>query len=139
MDEVREVTMARKRRGPGEGGVYQRADGRWAAAPSLGFGPDGKRRRRVVYGRTKQEVLDKLREVDPKGGAGSAAPTVERFLASWLEWVKSSVELTSWDVYEQHVRLHIAPRIGGVKLSPRPPFTSKYCCPTCFGTGSVRQ
>lgn len=109
--------MARKRRGRGEGGVYQRADGRWTAAVSLGFGQDGKRRRRVVYGRTKQEVLEKLREVDPKGGPGLAVPTVGRFLGSWLESVKASVELTSWDVYDQHVRLHIAPRIGGVKLS----------------------
>jgi hypothetical protein len=34
--------------------------GRWRGAVSLGYGPDGKRIRRKVGGRTKQEVKDKL-------------------------------------------------------------------------------
>ena len=52
--------MARKRRGRGEGGVYRRADGTWAGIVSLGYGPDGKRRRKFVYGATKQEALEKI-------------------------------------------------------------------------------
>ena len=35
--------------------------GRWRGAVSLGYGPEGKRIRRKVSGRTKQEVRDKLR------------------------------------------------------------------------------
>lgn len=109
---------ARKRRGRGEGAVYRRKDGIWVSSISLGYGADGKRRRRTVYGSTKAEVLEKLRKIDPDNpGSGSAPATVARYLAGWLESVKSSVEPTTWERYEQHVRLHIDPRIGGVQLA----------------------
>jgi len=46
-----------KRRGHGEDAIYFAADkNRYIGAVSLGFGPDGKRLRRKVSGRTKQEV-----------------------------------------------------------------------------------
>ncbi|MBV9094290.1 MAG: hypothetical protein JO132_10505 [Streptosporangiaceae bacterium] len=42
--------------------IYFAADkDRYVGAISLGYGPDGKRTRRKVYGRTKQEVRDKLK------------------------------------------------------------------------------
>lgn len=110
--------MSRQRRGRGEGGVYQReSDGLWVATVSLGYDQHGKRRRRTVYGRTKKEATEKLREIDPTKAAGPAGLTVARFFASWLETVKASVEPTTWDGYEQHGRLHILSRIGGVKLA----------------------
>ena len=41
-----------KRRGNGEGGIYQReSDGKWCASVDLGF-VNGKRRRKVIYGKT---------------------------------------------------------------------------------------
>src|SRR5215472_16103722 len=55
----RGVTMARKRRGRDEGSVFQRADGLWVSSISLGYTESGKRKRKTVYGATKQEVLDK--------------------------------------------------------------------------------
>jgi integrase len=45
-----------KRRGHGEGSVYQRKDGRWVASMSL----EG-RKRKDFYGETKKEVLDQLK------------------------------------------------------------------------------
>ncbi len=46
-----------KRRGHGEDAIYfAAAKNRYVGAVSLGFGPDGRRIRRKVYGRTKQEV-----------------------------------------------------------------------------------
>jgi hypothetical protein len=51
-----------RRRGHGEDAIYcDTAKNRYAGAISLGFGPEGKRLRRKVHGRTKQEVRDKLR------------------------------------------------------------------------------
>jgi hypothetical protein len=48
-----------RRRGHGEDAVYfDAAKNRYVGAVSLGFGPDGKRSRRKVSGRTKQEVRD---------------------------------------------------------------------------------
>src|SRR5580698_1419770 len=50
------------RRGRGEDAIYfATAKNRYVGSVSLGFGPDGKRIRRKVFGRTKQEVREKLK------------------------------------------------------------------------------
>jgi integrase len=50
------------RRGWGDDGIYWVPDRkRYVGAVSIGFGPDGKRIRKVVSGKTKQEVKDKLK------------------------------------------------------------------------------
>ena len=40
--------------------IHKGCPGRWRGAVSLGYSPDGKRIRRKVSGRTKQDVKDKL-------------------------------------------------------------------------------
>ena len=50
-----------RRRGHGEDGIYvDAARNRYMGSVSLGYGPDGKRIRRKVSGKTKQEVRAKL-------------------------------------------------------------------------------
>jgi len=50
-----------RRRGRGEDAIYfDETKNRYVGAVSLGFGPDGKRIRRKVTGRTKQDVRDKV-------------------------------------------------------------------------------
>jgi integrase len=62
--------------------------GRWRGAVSLGYGPDGKRIRRKVGGRTKQEVKDKLEKLHADLTVGIAAPdgryTVGQAIEDWL-------------------------------------------------------
>jgi hypothetical protein len=59
---------AARRRGHGEDAIYfDAAKNRYVGAVSLGFGPDGKRNRRKVSGRTKQEVRDKPRAASGAG------------------------------------------------------------------------
>src|SRR5712672_2125385 len=77
-----------KRRGRGEDAIYfEAAKNRYVGAVSLGFGPDGKRVRRKVHGRTKQEVRDKLKALHAELDAGirsSAGYTVRRAVKDWL-------------------------------------------------------
>jgi len=78
-----------RRRGHGEDAIYfDAAKDRYIGAVSLGFGPDGKRTRRKVSGRTKAEVRDKLKalhaELD-RGLRTSAAYTVRQAVDDWLE------------------------------------------------------
>jgi hypothetical protein len=48
------VDVSIRRRGHGEDAIYFAADkNRYIGAVSLGFGPDGKRQRRKVSGKTK--------------------------------------------------------------------------------------
>jgi len=51
--------MSRRRRGHGEGSIYRRPDGRWAATIDLGW-QGGKRRRKFLYGKTRAEVARRL-------------------------------------------------------------------------------
>jgi hypothetical protein len=62
---------ATRRRGHGEDGIYfVAAKNRFIGAISLGYGPDGKRIRRKVSGKTKQEVRDRLKALHHELTAG---------------------------------------------------------------------
>jgi integrase len=78
-----------RRRGHGEDAIYfDAAKNRYVGAISLGFGPDGKRVRRKVTGRTKQDVRDKLKAMHTELDRGlhtSATYTVRRAVDDWLE------------------------------------------------------
>ena len=78
-----------KRRGHGEDAIYFSADkNRYIGAVSTGFGPDGKRLRRKVSGKTKQEVRDKLKAIHAELDAGlqsAAGYTVRAAVEEWLE------------------------------------------------------
>ncbi len=112
--------MARKRRGRGEGSIYQRGDGLWTASVNLGYGPDGRRKRRTIYGATKAEAQAKLQQVLGDAGRGvDVSPqklTVGQWLDRWLALIKPTVEPNTYGPYERHVRLHLAPHIGPVPL-----------------------
>ena len=78
-----------RRRGHGEDAIYfDAAKNRYLGAVSLGFGPDGKRIRRKVTGRTKQEVREKLKamhaELD-RGIRTSSTYTVRQAVGDWLQ------------------------------------------------------
>jgi len=45
--------MPRKRRGRGEGSIYQRSNGRWRATFSSGYDQPGRRKRRTIVGKAK--------------------------------------------------------------------------------------
>jgi integrase len=89
------------RRGWGEDGIFFEHDapcrdsdrhrhcqGRWRGVISLGYGPDGKRIRRKVSGKTKTAVQDRLRALhgDLESGLQTSPNyTVRRAAEDWLE------------------------------------------------------
>jgi integrase len=110
--------MAHKRRGRGEGSIYQRADGLYVSSVSLGYDGNGKRRRKAVYGKTKAEVLEKLAQLK-QGGA--ALPTDRLRLAEYLTWwletiVRPDRSRNTYRSYEGMTRLYIGPAIRGTRL-----------------------
>lgn len=116
--------MAKERgRANGEGTIKRkkRKDGRWEGQYTVTM-PDGTLKRKSVYARTKKEVAKKLREAiaESEGGlvfdAGNL--TVAEYLERWLEGsVRGSVWHTTYRDYKGHVKNHIAPEIGRLKLS----------------------
>jgi integrase len=118
--------MARKRRGRTEGSIYYReADKQWVGSLSLGYDEHGKRKRRTVYGSSKKEVQEKLRQLQHDAATGRLAEantlTVKEWLTTWLETAKSRVQPKTYLRYEQLVRLRINPHLGGTRLAKLAP------------------
>jgi integrase len=76
------------RRGRGEDAIYFAAEkNRYVGSVSLGYGPAEKRIRRKVFGKTKQEVRDKLKALHQEMDAGvksSRTYTVREAVDDWL-------------------------------------------------------
>lgn len=117
--------MGSRRRGPGEGLIRKRPDGRWEGR--LEFGEYGQgRRRKSVYGRTRREVADKLRAVQDSLDHGlpviDERVRMDAFLETWLaEVVRPHRSHATWQGYSVNVHRHITPLIGNrplAKLSP---------------------
>ena len=108
------------RRGNGEGSITKRSDGRWMGQANLGW-QDGKRCRKTVYGRTKREVQDKLREALHRSDLGLPAlpeqETVGAFLRRWLVVKQGQVRPRTFESYEQVVRCHLEPGLGHLRLA----------------------
>ncbi len=115
--------MARSRRGRGEGGIAFCEDRQlWVGTVSLGYDGSGKRKRRKVYGQTKQEAQGKLRaiqnKVDSRSLTDSTKLTVGEYLTRWLEnTARNKVRATTLERYDALIRNHLIPTIGKVKLA----------------------
>ena len=116
----------RSRRGRGEGSIFQRGDGRWVASVVIGRDANGKMRRKVVYGTTKKEAADKLAKLQSRRVAGDLDDvtklTVAKYLDAWLrDAARPTLRDSSFDSYEELIRVHIKPRVGGVALAKLTP------------------
>lgn len=112
-----------KGRGNGEGSIWQQESGRryWVAEVSLGY-EDGKRIRKRIYGKTRQEVATKLLAIQQQVSDGTLRPTnrdtltVTAFMEEWLEQVQEQLRPRTMQSYRQLIRLHILPALGDLKL-----------------------
>lgn len=108
------------RRPKGEGAVYQRADGRWCASLDLGI-VNGRRKRRVVYGKTESEVKRKLararHEWETTGTVAAGAMTVEAWMRTWLDEIAPRrVRPSTLAGYRSKVEQYILPELGKRRL-----------------------
>src|SRR5205814_4546074 len=76
--------MSTKRRGHGEGSIYQLPDGRFRGVVDLGW-VNGKRRRKYVTRRTRSEVAKALRELATLAESGRLSTRRVPTLAQWME------------------------------------------------------
>lgn len=122
------VAERRRTRSNGEGGVYKyqnvRSDGvsveRWRGTATVAY-IDGKQVRKTVTGKTKTEVLDKLRKVQNAAEHGIDLPradlTVGKFLSEWMtDVLPGTVRASTLQQYQDVVKLYIVPVLGQKRL-----------------------
>lgn len=123
------VRLTKPRRPKGSGSVFYH-EGRqlWTATVELApqitgydkqHSPIKTRSRKQIYGRTKTEVVQRLKALLIEGGQAPNARgrvTLEQHLNRWLKDVAVERRATTHATYETMVRLHIVPTLGAVRL-----------------------
>jgi integrase len=113
------------RRGPNEGSIYERWDGRWAGSVHIGY-ENGKRVRKHVMGRSRNEVKDKMaaliRAHEEKRPIPDQRERLGPFLRRWLDEVaRPTLRASTYDSYDDILKAHLIPGLGRhpiAKLSP---------------------
>ncbi|MCS7261104.1 MAG: site-specific integrase, partial [Anaerolineae bacterium] len=104
------------KRSSGEGSIYRRTDGRWAASLMV------HNRRYVVYAKTRREAAEKLRQLQQVAHTLGHLPdpgklTLGDYLATWLEQAGQRLRPQTLANYRLTVEKLIVPHLGGVKLA----------------------
>ena len=104
----------------GEGTVYKKPNGKWAAQCFVTL-PNGDKKRAFASGDTQKEALDKLHII--KNQERNHIPYTEKdwvlsdYLDYWLyEVQQNKIEESTLDGYERLINKHLKPALGGYKL-----------------------
>ncbi|GAA5120025.1 site-specific integrase [Haloechinothrix salitolerans] len=105
-------------RGRGEGSIYPYRNG--YAAYVWVETPNGRRKRKYVYGKTEDIVREKWLELHQqarKGPVATNTPTLAEYLEYWLsEVIEPNRAPLTYSTYEIFVRLYIGPGLGKKRL-----------------------
>jgi len=106
----------------GNGTIRKRKDGRWEGRVTTGVDMrTGKQIQRSVYGKTKKETAQKLREIIADVDSGllveSGSMTVGEWMEIWINQYANNIKELSMSTYRAHIRNHIVPKLGDIKLS----------------------
>ena len=84
------------RRSRGEDAIYfAAAKNRYVGSVSLGYGPDGKRIRRKVFGKTKQEVRERLKTLHEELDSGVSSSSTYTLCEAVDDWLREGLDGTS--------------------------------------------
>ena len=111
-----------KKRAAGEGNIRKRKDGRWEGRYVAGHDENGKPLRKNVLGKTQAEVKAKLKKAIEASQSLDVARADEYTVGSWLKlwyelYSKPNIREATQERYWNHIRYHIIPEIGSIKLS----------------------
>lgn len=104
----------------GEGSVFRRKDGRWAAAVYVTT-TSGASRRVHAYAHTKAEARARLAKILEHDAQGIRMPDTAWTVGSYLDyWLKEVAPIArrprTIELYESRIRLYIKPNIGKLSL-----------------------
>jgi integrase len=104
----------RKRRN-GEGSITQRSDGRWEVRVT-----DASGKRKSFYGKKFEDASQILHDAQTSIRQGlplaTGSTSCEEYFGQWLESIKPSLRIRTWERYEGLVRNHLVPLAGRKKL-----------------------
>ena len=118
---AKKKAVKRTRRTNNEGSIFQRSDGRWGGALTMGYDENGKIIRKTIYGKSRAEVVKKLSEISGRMKSNSydlvEQNDLETLMFEYLmTFKKSAVSPRTFEGNIRNFKLHIAPLIGKMKV-----------------------
>ena len=118
---VKKKVVKKTRRGNNEGSIFQRSDGRWGGALTMGYDENGKIIRKTIYGKSRAEVVKKLSEISGRMKSNSYDLVEQNNLESLMfeylmTFKKSAISPRTFEGNIRNFKLHIAPLIGKMKV-----------------------
>lgn len=115
-----------RKRGNNEGTIYKRPDGKWCAQITIGRAENGKIKRQSLYGKTRQEVAEKLSKAQNGLRTGTLVEPHRVDLGRWLDiWLidykKNTVKPSTFERYESIIRNNLKPDLGSIPLKDLQP------------------
>lgn len=116
------MARKKKKREAGSGTIVKRKDGRWQGQYVSGRDPEtGKLRRHTIYGKTQQEVAEKLRAATASIDNGTFQEprkiTLEEYAQEYLQTCAITLAHYTQQSYKRTLQNHILPTLGKVKLT----------------------
>jgi len=112
--------MSPRARANGEGSIYPYRNGGYAAYAWVTT-PAGERKRKYIYGKTRDDVHDKwikLQGDAQRGPVVTSSPRLAEYLSYWLrEVVQPHLAPATAANYDMFVRLYIVPSLGTIRLN----------------------
>ena len=105
-----------QRRANGSGSVFQRKNGKWAGAITIGYDDNGVQKKKVVYGNTREEVEEKLKMLDNRIKSNSFEKlensSAAELMREWLVVFKKNVVLPKTFygdliIFTKHIEPHL--------------------------------
>lgn len=111
----------------GEGTIYQcqsptsKHYKKWIGQITIGTNPNtGNPIRKSVYGKTRPEVKEKMRDIMEELGKGidlQAHYLFSEWITGWMEdYKKMNLRLSTWENYATNIKTHIMPTLGHIYL-----------------------
>ena len=118
---AKKKVISKTRRANNEGSIFQRSDGRWGGALTMGYDEKGKIIRKTIYGKTQAEVAKKLSEISGRVKSNSYElvenSNLEKLMFEYLmTFKKSTVSPRTFEGIIRNFKLHIIPHIGKMKV-----------------------
>ena len=118
---AKKKSVKRTRRANNEGSIFQRSDGRWGGALTMGYDEHGKIIRKTIDGKSRAEVVKKLSEISGRMKSNSydlvEQNDLETLMFEYLmTFKKSTVSPRTFEGNIRNFKLHIVPHIGKMKV-----------------------
>jgi integrase len=115
------MTRPVRRRVNGDGSLTKRADGRWMAR-YYAWTTAGTRKRITIYGKTRQEAAERMREAQERNRQGIPVSDCTWKLGDWLDyWLEHVIAANrrpaTHALYETTVRLYLKPALAKYPLA----------------------